>query len=188
MAASHDGRNLGPSRALCPARGCYGREKAGPMFSRTSVRQPIYASSGSAFRPSRPRTFAASIVRIASRSNERMEVNAGVEEGNKDERVAHVSTPSRMAELQGTCGSAVLCRCIRMTKGRRRGRKQERGRRLSRKADCRVSFIPLFLRAGSLSTDQTTVFILCMRDGKVSESLTSNFEPLAVRMMSGSLG
>src|SRR6516162_6136618 len=92
-----------------------------------------------------------------------------------------------MAELQGTCGSAVLCRCIRMTKGRRRGRKQERGRRLSRKADCRVSFISLFLRAGSLSTDQTTVFILCMRDGKVSESLTSNFEPLAVRMMSGSL-
>jgi hypothetical protein len=74
-----------------------------------------------------------------------------------------------------------------MTKGRRRGRKQERGRRLSRKADCRVSFISLFLRAGSLSTDQTTVFILCMRDGKVSESLTSNFEPLAVRMMSGSL-
>jgi len=70
--------------------------------------------------------------------------------GNKDERVAHISTPSRMAELQGTCGSAVLCRCIRMTKGRRRGRKQERGRRPSRKADCRVSFISLFLRAGSV--------------------------------------
>ena len=111
--------------------------------------------------------------------------------GNKDERVAHISTPSRMAELQGRCGSAVLCRCILMTKGRRRGRKQERedaGHHEKQIVEFH-SFHCFFVRVAltSLSTDQTTVFILCMRDGKVSESLTSNFEPLAVRMMSGSL-